>query len=271
VQSDPLAALAVQSLNLHQAVLRADTEALWVGVARDAAAARVQDLTDRVAELSASAFELAGRKLPTTELELLRTQAVADLEQARLDDASFELRLASARNVVDGADASYVAARKSLAATVARVAGVDANRLDTMWATTSPARLDVVFAALSQVGDPYVFGATGPDTFDCSGLTGFAWQAAGVTLPHYTVTQRTSTLDVAEAALRPGDLVFNLDGPNGGHVMMFLGLGHAVVEARQPGTSVSVSTWRAVTGFGSPILDDDANGNVGEALAVVAG
>ena len=268
--SDPLAVLAAQSLHLHQAVVQANTEAVWVGVARDTAAARVQDLTDRVAELSATAFELAGRNMPTTELELLRAQAVADLEQARLDDASLELRLASARNVGDGADAAYVASRKALAGAVARVAGLDASRLETMWATTSAARLDVVLAALSQVGDPYVFGATGPETFDCSGLTGFAWQAAGVTLPHYTVTQRTSTLDVAEAALRPGDLVFNLDGPNGGHVMMFLGLGHAVVEARQPGTTVSVSTWRAVTGFGSPILDDDATGNVGEALQITS-
>jgi cell wall-associated NlpC family hydrolase len=159
--------------------------------------------------------------------------------------------------VVDDLAARYADSREHLATIVAATAGVQAKALAEVWSHTSDTRVEVVYAALAQVGDPYVWGAVGPDTFDCSGLTGFAWKVAGVDLPHYTVTQRQATLDVAETALRPGDLVFNLDGPNGGHVMLFLGVDHAVVHAPAPGTLVSVGQWRTTTGFGSPIADDD--------------
>jgi cell wall-associated NlpC family hydrolase len=53
----------------------------------------------------------------------------------------------------------------------------------------------VVLAALMQVGDAYVFGMSGPDQFDCSGLTRFAWRTAGVDLVHYAVTQRQQSLE----------------------------------------------------------------------------
>ncbi|MDQ1749626.1 MAG: hypothetical protein QOE71_682, partial [Pseudonocardiales bacterium] len=62
---------------------------------------------------------------------------------------------------------------------------------------------------LAQLGKPYVFGSTGPDSYDCSGLTMAAWAAAGVPLPHYTVTQASAGTPVATTeSLRPGDLVF---------------------------------------------------------------
>ena len=78
--------------------------------------------------------------------------------------------------------------------------------------------------------------------------------------------QRQTTLDVAETALRPGDLVFNLDGPNGGHVMLFLGTTRAIVHAPSPGSVVSIGQWHTATGFGSP-LDDRAA--LGDAVATV--
>ncbi|MEV0272373.1 NlpC/P60 family protein [Hamadaea sp. NPDC050747] len=62
--------------------------------------------------------------------------------------------------------------------------------------------------ACSLIGKPYIWGAAGPDGYDCSGLTLTAWKAAGVTLRHYTKWQWEDNKPVSRADLRPGDLVF---------------------------------------------------------------
>ncbi len=253
--NDPVALAATQALADRHADEQTQVELLWTQTAREAADQTVARLTAEVSELTTRAFDLSAADQPTTEVEQQRTEAQARLDQARRDVATLTLRQAAAGAVGEQSASTYAATRRRLADAVATRAGVDGAKLDAKWAATSAARLDVVFVALAQVGDPYIWGATGPDTFDCSGLTGFAWKAAGVDLPHYTVSQRQTTLDVAEANLQPADLVFNLDGPNGGHVMMFLGLDHVVVAAPAPGLTVSISSWRSTTGFGSP-LDD---------------
>jgi cell wall-associated NlpC family hydrolase len=74
-----------------------------------------------------------------------------------------------------------------------------------------------------QIGKPYVFGATGPNVFDCSGLTMYAWKAAGVNLRHYTVWQYQDTKRVSREDLRPGDLVFYYGDMH--HMGMFVGNG----------------------------------------------
>lgn len=111
-------------------------------------------------------------------------------------------------------------------------------------AGTSHAATVAVTFALAQLGKPYVFGAVGPNAFDCSGLTMAAWAAAGVRLPHYTVTQADLGTPVAEPSLlRPGDLVF-IPGSDGtmaapGHVGMYVG--HSlIVEAPQTGEDVKL-------------------------------
>ena len=253
--NDPVALAATQAVADRHADEQTQVELLWTQTAREAADQTVARLTAEVSELTTRAFDLSAADQPTAEVEQERTDAQARLDQARRDAATLTLRQAAAAAVGEQSASTYAATRRRLADAVATRAGVDGAKLDAKWAATSAARLDVVFVALAQVGDPYIWGATGPDTFDCSGLTGFAWKAAGVDLPHYTVSQRQTTLDVAEADLQPADLVFNLDGPNGGHVMMFLGLDHVVVAAPAPGLTVSISSWRSTTGFGSP-LDD---------------
>lgn len=62
--------------------------------------------------------------------------------------------------------------------------------------------------AKTQLGKPYRFGATGPEAYDCSGLTGKAWKAAGVSLPRTSRQQFTAGRPVAKSDLQPGDLVF---------------------------------------------------------------
>lgn len=255
--ADPVAVAASQALELHAARTAATAELSAIAERRAFADVRANELETRVSGLTGLAFEYAQQGQPTADVEAARAAAQDELAIVRTEQALLSLQEAATGTIVDDLTARHDDARKALAALVTQRAGGDSARLDGVWATTSDARLDVVYAALAQVGDPYVWATDGPDTFDCSGLTEFAWKAAGVTLEHYTVTQRQMTLDVAEGNLRPGDLVFNLNGPNGGHVMLFLGIGHTVVHAPAPGQLVSVSEWRTTTGFGSPIADDE--------------
>lgn len=92
--------------------------------------------------------------------------------------------------------------------------------------------------ALAQVGDSYVYGAAGPDAFDCSGLTMMAWAQAGVGLPHSSSAQYSSGPHVAFSDLQPGDLVFYYSPIS--HVGMYIGNG-MIVHAANPGTGVVVS------------------------------
>ncbi|WP_326797989.1 NlpC/P60 family protein [Streptomyces sp. NBC_01808] len=89
--------------------------------------------------------------------------------------------------------------------------------------------------AEAQVGEPYVWGATGPDTWDCSGLTQAAWRAAGVEIPRVTWDQVTAGTSVPVAELRPGDLVFFFDDIS--HVGLYTGGGH-MIHAPRPGAVV---------------------------------
>ena len=65
-----------------------------------------------------------------------------------------------------------------------------------------------VQVALAQIGDPYVWAAAGPDQFDCSGLTSYAWAAAGVSIPHSSSQQYGSGTHISRSEVRAGDLVF---------------------------------------------------------------
>lgn len=93
-----------------------------------------------------------------------------------------------------------------------------------------------VRAALSKLGCPYVWGATGPDRFDCSGLVQWAYHQAGVPLHRTTYDQINDGVPVPRSQIRPGDLVF----PHTGHVQMAIGH-NLVIEAPQPGSTVQIS------------------------------
>jgi peptidoglycan DL-endopeptidase CwlO len=80
--------------------------------------------------------------------------------------------------------------------------------------------------ACAQIGKPYVFGAGGPNAFDCSGLTAYAWKAAGVSLRHYTNWQWQDTKPVSRADLQAGDLVFYYSDLH--HMGMYVGDGWIV-------------------------------------------
>ena len=93
-----------------------------------------------------------------------------------------------------------------------------------------------VRAALSRLGRPYVWGATGPDQFDCSGLVQWSYAQAGVQLHRTTFQQINDGIPVPRSQVRPGDLVF----PHAGHVQLAIG-SNLVVEAPYSGASVRIS------------------------------
>jgi len=94
-------------------------------------------------------------------------------------------------------------------------------------------------AALAQIGDPYQHAASGPDAFDCSGLTSYAYAAAGITLPHSSRAQSTVGTQVSRADLQPGDLVFFYTPIS--HVGLYIGNG-MMVHARTYGSPVAVTS-----------------------------
>jgi len=92
-------------------------------------------------------------------------------------------------------------------------------------------------AAISRLGDPYVWGAAGPGQFDCSGLVMWAYAQVGIALPHYTGSQWNSGVHVSRNDLEPGDLVFFF--PNISHVGMYIGNG-MMINAPNFGEDVKV-------------------------------
>ncbi|WAJ48023.1 C40 family peptidase (plasmid) [Mycobacterium sp. Aquia_216] len=101
-------------------------------------------------------------------------------------------------------------------------------------------------AALSKLGRPYVWGAKGPNSFDCSGLTQWAWRQSGVQLGNDTYTQITQGVAVPPGQVRAGDLIFPLDafGEGGrggpGHVQLAIS-DHQVVHAPTSGDVVRIA------------------------------
>lgn len=135
------------------------------------------------------------------------------------------------------------AARAEAEAEAAAKAAAEAN---------TPARI-AVDVATAQLGKPYRWGASGPNSFDCSGLTSYAWAKAGVTLPRSSGAQFAGTERISRSQLRPGDLVFYHSPIS--HVAMYIGDGK-VVEAPNSGNNVRIRTdgltRRGVVGYGRP-------------------
>lgn len=184
--------------------------------------------SDRAAQVNE--FIQAARQLQGAQLTAKRTeQAVATLDAQRL-----------ARKKSLG---------KSLSQKKALLATLTAQQQQTVATTTignggttkatNPVPVSgqagaAVAYAYSKLGDPYVYGATGPSSFDCSGLVQAAWAAAGVAIPRTTYEQVAALPAVSTSNLQPGDLLF-FDGD--GHVGIYVGGGY-LIDAPTTGSFV---------------------------------
>jgi cell wall-associated NlpC family hydrolase len=106
----------------------------------------------------------------------------------------------------------------------------------------------IVGAARAQQGKPYRFGASGPNAFDCSGLTGYAYRHEGIVLPRTADQQYRAARHISATAARPGDLVFWVSGGHAFHAAVYAGAGQ-VWHAPRPGRHVqleSIWSWSEV-------------------------
>ena len=234
---DPADALA--RLPLQRAVVEADLALVdQVAASRARLDATRSRLSERLVAQARGAEQLDAKRAQAERLaaDIGRELRTMDRRVAALIDRQRRREEASQQ----AAFADYLAAARRSGTAPAR----DGR--------ASAAARKAVAVALAQLGSPYVWGAEGPATFDCSGLTRFAYAAAGVTIPRVSRAQFA-----AYAGLRPvdplhlvaGDLVFFADNPgNPGtihHVGMYIGKG-LMVEAPHTGAVVRTSSiWRS--------------------------
>ncbi|MDM4721627.1 NlpC/P60 family protein [Micromonospora sp. WMMA1363] len=131
------------------------------------------------------------------------------------------------------------------------VTTVKTEKCPTINGVVSEAARTAIKTACAQIGDPYVWGAIGPNSFDCSGLTQYAYKAAGIYLTHYTGAQWGQGKAIKRADARPGDLVFFYTDLH--HVGLYLG-SDKMVHAPRTGKPVQVSSINTmpVAGFRRP-------------------
>ncbi|MEC4018704.1 C40 family peptidase [Streptomyces sp. H27-D2] len=163
---------------------------------------------------------LAGKRKRQRDAVQHRLDAVQTMLASLTDDQLAELRLLEQRDMDE-------AQRELLASGDLSRAGVP-----------SRAGKRALAYAFGQLGKPYVWGATGPASFDCSGLTSRAWSRAGKPIPRTSQQQWRQLPRVPLSALRPGDLVVYFPGAT--HVAIYIG-GGLVVQAPRPGSVVKVS------------------------------
>jgi len=163
--------------------------------------------------------------------------SVAPIDDPIADSAQTALDLAL-RDVDAGGVASttYLVARALVADQVGARLWTPGRLFDEAWGRADMEHQVALLSALSQLGVPYRRYASNPGVgFDCSGLTSYAWSAAGFTLPRSSTAQirmaEPRTIDTAQA----GDI---LRYP--GHVMMWLGVGQAIIHAPFPGRHVEI-------------------------------
>lgn len=123
------------------------------------------------------------------------------------------------------------------AADKAQTAWLDTGILDEIHTKATAAGRKAVAFATAQIGKPYVWGAEGPDSFDCSGLTSQAWASAGRPIPRTSQEQWKQLKHVDVKDMRPGDLIIYFDDAS--HVAMYVGDG-AIIQAPRPGRTVTL-------------------------------
>ncbi|MET9553040.1 NlpC/P60 family protein [Streptomyces sp. NPDC006645] len=201
---------------------------------RDAVRAKLADVEKMLASLTAE-----------------QIAAIAEREEADTDKAQKEL-------ITSGALGDAATERETATETGAGTGtgtGTATRSLARGLRAPSTGGGEALTYAVEQIGKPYLWGAEGPDSYDCSGLTSQAWARAGVTVPRTSQEQWARLTKVKLSELRPGDLVVYF--PKATHVAMYLGEGR-VIHAPRPGGRVKVSPLASNPLLGAVRPDPDA-------------
>ncbi len=197
-----------------------------VGGKRDQILAAVSQQSALIAQLQDEQARLVAQRQAelARAAEAQRAAAQAQLAQAQADQQS----LASEAAATAASAPSTAPARKAAASEPPPPPSGDAVSTAIAWARR-------------EMGKPYVYGAAGPDTFDCSGLTMYVYGKAGISLPHYTGSQWNAGRHVSRDQLQPGDLVFFYSDLH--HVGLYIG-GGQMIDAPHSGAYVEqVPVW----------------------------
>ncbi len=131
----------------------------------------------------------------------------------------------------------YAKLRDEAADLAAAELGLPGAMMRDAWGRTELDKQTALLAALTQLGVPYRSNSSEPGVgFDCSGLTTYAWGVAGLQLARQSRAQLNASTKVERVAAEAGDLMYYP-----GHVMMFLGIGDAMVHSRQRGSEVEIT------------------------------
>lgn len=210
----------LEVLGRQQSALLRQVATVRLRLAQDRAAVRDQRAAARALEA-----ELAARRR-SVEGKFADAQRLLDSleaeQRARLEDQ----RQAAESRAVDAREGAMRASRDSRDGTFPTYDGPASGRA-----------AEAVKTAYAQLGDPYSWGADGPSSFDCSGLTMYSWAAAGVALPHSSSAQYDAVRRIEVSDLQPGDLVFYYSPIS--HVALYIG-GGKVIDAPYPGRSVQI-------------------------------
>nr|WP_188269193.1 MULTISPECIES: C40 family peptidase [unclassified Streptomyces] len=213
-------------------------------------------LAERADAPQATAVRAVQRE-PAT-IRRLRTESTQHLTAPRRDEMEPQHRkalalgkLTEARTLLDRlaaeeraryepTEASPLGTRSSPTGTSTGTVGAGPSRGDGHLPVPAPNEraAQAIAFAYAQLGKPYVWGATGPSAYDCSGLTRAAWRSAGVSLPRTTYSQINAGRRVPLFELAPGDLVFFYSGIS--HVGLYIG-NDRMIHAPRPGTPVRIA------------------------------
>ena len=218
-----------------------------------------QELTDRAAyvrtvaggandaidALRAAHAQLGDQQATLSAERAAATKALAAADAARRGAAQADAAERALLAKVQGQLANLVAAAQAQrqAAALARLQAsqrASRGRSGGSFATgplppPPPGAAGAVEEARRQLGKPYAWGGSGPDSYDCSGLTAWAWGHAGHPLPHSSSAQYDETTHIPVSDLQPGDLVFYGSPPH--HVGIYVG-GGQMINALHAGTNV---------------------------------
>ncbi|MEV5612867.1 NlpC/P60 family protein [Streptomyces sp. NPDC052225] len=206
---------------------------------RTEAQASLKDLTTSQTELRTTKQDVQTKLSDARELlskltaeEKARLAAIEKAKQEAAEKKAAELAAQQKAAEEEKRKAAEEAAAKEQGSTDSSDSSGSASDTSDSYATKAAKALAF---AKAQEGKPYVWGATGPDSYDCSGLTQAAWKAAGISLPRTTWDQVEVGTTVPLSDIQPGDLVFFYDDIS--HVGLYLGDG-MMIHAPKPGAYV---------------------------------
>jgi peptidoglycan DL-endopeptidase CwlO len=189
-----------------------------------------------VAALHAARERLQAQK---AQLDTLVAQQTAQQNDLAARKATIETKIAALKKQQDELARRQAAAAAAAAAAHRSPPPSGGGTAPPPPPVTSGRVSKVIAYAYAQLGKPYVFGAAGPGTFDCSGLVMMAWAQAGVHLEHSSYIQMNEeTVHIPRSQLQPGDIVFFYGG---GHEGLYIGNGN-VIHAPHTGDVVKISS-----------------------------